>query len=455
MKKHGESGAVMALASIMSIRMLGLFMILPVFSVYATKMPGASATLVGVALGIYGLTQALLQMPFGALSDRIGRKPIIATGLLLLLIGSIVAASSHTIYTLLIGRALQGAGAVGSTVLALLADLTRDESRSKAMAFMGLSIGFAFTIAMILGPVINSWFHLSGIFWATALLSCVGLLVLFTVVKNPPKPIGHQQDSTLGKRFRAAIKNPALVRLNIGIFSLHAILTAMFLAIPIILFHTIKLTEWEQVAMYLSVLIIAFIVAVPLIIIAEKKRKMKPVFVSAIAIILLVQLALSLATHHTWLTAALLLIFFTAFTLLEATLPSLVSKIAPIRHKGTAMGVYSSSQFFGIFVGGALGGLILAHFHTVGVFLFCAALALTWLFVALSMQTPPHLSTLVFSHKKGTSENDIDKLLQPIEGIAEIALVSEEGLLYLKVDKQKITENELQALLRAGNLTQE
>lgn len=452
MKKHGEKSAVMSLAAIMSIRMLGLFMILPVFSVYATKMPGATATLVGVALGIYGLTQALLQMPFGALSDRLGRKPIIAAGLLLLLAGSLIAANAHSIFTLIMGRALQGAGAVGSTVLALLADLTRDESRSKAMAFMGLSIGFAFTLAMILGPLINGWFQLSGIFYATALLACAGIVLLFATVKNPPKPIGHQNNISFAQRLKIAVKNPALLRLNVGIFSLHAILTAMFLAIPLILFHTMKLSEWEQVGLYLGVLIIAFIAAVPMIIIAEKKRKMKPVFISAIATILVVQCTLFSVTHHIWLTGLLLLIFFTAFTLLEATLPSLVSKIAPIRHKGAAMGIYSSSQFFGIFVGGALGGIILAHFHTTGVFIFCAILALIWLASALSMQTPPHLSTIVLSHDSKWSENDIGKKLQQTPGIAEIALIEEEKLLYIKIDKQKITENELQALLRASNL---
>ncbi len=247
-----ESSAIAALASIMCIRMLGLFMILPVFSVYAAHVPNATATLIGITLGIYGLTQAIFQIPFGMLSDYIGRKPVIFAGLCLLILGSVICALSHSIYFLMLGRALQGTGAIGSTVLALVADLTRDASRGKAMAFIGLAIGFAFTIAMIAGPTLNHWFHLSGIFWATAILACVGLLLLLIV----PKPLTPLKTSeNIGKKFSTLLKNTQILRLNFSIFSLHVILTALFVAIPILLTRDMQLSEPHQIILYVTVLL--------------------------------------------------------------------------------------------------------------------------------------------------------------------------------------------------------
>ena len=378
-----------ALASIMSFRMLGLFMILPVFSVYAQQLPGATTTLIGLTLGIYGLTQACLQIPFGMLSDRIGRKPVIFIGLILFFIGSVVAALSHSIYFLILGRALQGTGAIGSTVLALVADLTPVESRSKAMAFIGLSIGLAFTLAMIIGPVINHWFHLSGIFWLTALLALIGM-TLISAIPTPPKPLKISE-----KKFSAVLHDKQLLRLNFGIFSLHAILTSLFIAIPIILTKQLLLTEWQQIILYLVILIVGFAFALPFIIIAEKQKKIKQVFVAAIIAILLSQCMFfvvaiaSTSIHFSKLIFTLTLtLFFTAFTLLEALLPSLVSKIAPPEKKGAAMGIYSSSQFFGIFVGGAVGGLVFSHAHMMGIFVMGAVLALLWFVIASSMRKP-------------------------------------------------------------------
>ncbi len=435
----------MALCSIMSIRMLGLFMILPVFSATAQHMLGANLTLIGVTLGIYGLTQALFQIPFGMLSDRVGRKPVIFAGLCLFFIGSIIAALSHSIYFLLLGRALQGMGAIGSTVLALLADLTRDESRSKAMAFMGLSIGFAFTIAMIAGPIVNHWFHLSGIFWITAMLAMIGAALLFTI-PAPPKPF-----KKTGASFLTILKNRELLRLDAGIFSLHAILTAIFIAIPIIFTSKMHLSSFQQISVYLCVLLLSFAFALPFIIIAEKKRKMKPVFIASIVAILMVQIGLYYFHLHIFTTLFLLFIFFIAFTVLEATLPSLVSKIAPIQNKGAAMGVYSSSQFFGIFVGGSVGGFILSHADLSGVFAFCAFISLIWLVVAFSMKKPAYLSTLVFPVDV-VAQHDYQRLMT-LPGVSEIAVVSMESLLYVKIDKEKISEYELRNAIGEGNLS--
>lgn len=450
-----ERTAVSSLAAIMAFRMLGLFMILPVFSLYAGKIPYATPFLIGFALGIYGLTQACLQMPFGMLSDRFGRKRIIAIGLTLFAIGSIVAGFSHSIYGIILGRALQGAGAIGSTTLAMVTDLTRDEDRSKAMAMIGMAIGLSFSIAMILGPAINAWFHLDGIFWTTAILASVGLLLLFTLVPTPPQMTQHPQVEPNPTSFKIVINNKQLLRLDFGIFALHSMLTAMFLVIPIMLTHIAKLSEHAQVMLYLIVLAFAFIATIPLIIIAEKKRKMKPLFVGAIGTLVIAQFLL-IAFHRSAIDIGItLLLFFAAFTLLEASLPSLVSKISPIRKKGTAMGIYSTSQFLGIFVGGSLGGLIFNDFNLIGIFIFCALLGIAWFITAITMAQPPYLSTLIVKLDETNSSNlnSLRDYLHHINGVNDVAIMPNERLIYLKVDKKIIHEDELRKLVRESNLS--
>jgi MFS family permease len=252
MYKH-ENRAILSLALIMVFRMLGLFMILPVFSVATATIAGATPKLIGFAIGAYGLTQALLQIPFGALSDKVGRKPIIILGLILFIIGSIVAAASHSISGIIIGRAIQGGGAIGSTVMALLSDLTRDEGRTKAMAVMGLSIGCAFSIALVLGTLLNHLFGLSGIFIATAVFGVIGILLLL-IVPKAPKIVVQRKQSML-----VLLRDPSLIRLDFSIFSLHAILTALFIALPIVFDYKLNMSSEHIVVMYLAVLVIAFI----------------------------------------------------------------------------------------------------------------------------------------------------------------------------------------------------
>ena len=384
--------ALMVLSSIMSFRMLGLFMILPVFSVYAEQFTGATPTLIGVTLGIYGLTQACLQIPFGMLSDRIGRKPVIFAGLLLFLLGSVLAALSHSIYLLMLARALQGAGAIGSTVLALVADLTPESQRGKAMAFVGMMIGLSFTIAMILGPSLAHWFSLSGIFWFTAILAVVAML-LTLLLSNPPGSL--RSPTPFFKGGDSVFKNPQLLRCDFSIFTLHAILTSLFIVIPLILTKQLVLTSSEQIYFYLIILIVSFAIAVPFIVVAEKRKKIKPVFLGAITVIFLVLCLFYFVVKNVPTICVFLLLFFTAFTVLEALLPSLVSKIVPPKKKGAAMGVYSSSQFLGIFFGGAVGGAAFAHAGIAGVFGMGAVLSGIWLCVifktALHPLTDPRL----------------------------------------------------------------
>jgi predicted MFS family arabinose efflux permease len=370
---HNKTAVVM-LACMMSIRMLGLFMILPVFSVAAASLAGATPKLIGITLGIYGLTQALFQIPLGLLSDHIGRKRVIFAGLSIFLIGSVLGANAHSIYLMMIARALQGAGAIGSTILAFVSDITAPESRTKAMAFIGMSIGCAFTIAMILGPVINHYFYLSGIFWVTALLAIIAMIFITAL----PAPSHHVHITH--QNYLNPLLNKKLVALDVGIFSLHTILTAMFIAIPILLAQQLHLSNPQQMILYGVILLMGFACAVPLIVTAEKKGKIRSIFLTAVASIFLVECLfyadVRLMPHLELFT--LLLVFFTAFTALEALLPSMVSKTVSAQKKGAAMGIYSTAQFMGIFVGGALGGIAYANTGFKGVFALCAVISAAW-----------------------------------------------------------------------------
>lgn len=438
------------LALIMSTRMLGLFMILPVFSTNAQQYAGVTIPLIGIAIGIYGLTQAIFQLPFGMLSDKMGRKSVIAIGLGLFILGSICAALSHHIYGIIVGRALQGAGAVGSTILATVSDLSREENRSKMMGIMGLAIGASFGIAMILGPLFNAWAGLSGIFWIMAGLAGVGIILLFFAVPEPIRWAEIHSSAATSLRLREILKNPQLSRLNASIFLLHAILTALFVVIPIILTKQLHLQSNQQMLLYLSVLILAFLLMLPLLITAEKKRKMKPIFIFAISALVVIQILLSFYYNNLWALFALLLLFFAVFSFLEAVLPSWVSKVTPILNKGAALGVFSSSQFFGIFIGGSLGGWFFSHWGLEAIFWLGASFALIWLGVVFFIQSPPYLSTVSFP-MGGSSENILSELGN-IPGVLEVAIMQAKQTIYFKIDQQIITKSQLHHLLEKSKL---
>ncbi len=385
-----ERASVAALSTIMSLRMLGLFMVLPLFTLYASELRGATPTLIGLAMGIYGLTQALFQIPFGMLSDHIGRKPIITLGLLIFAVGSMIAAVSDSIGWMIVGRALQGTGAVGSTIIAMIADLTREAHRTKAMAINGMSIGLSFAIAMIMGPILMPWIAVSGIFWLAVLFSLIAITMLLTLVPTPQKTVWHADTEPKLSQFWKIAKQPQLLLLNSGIFILHAVFTASFIVIPIGLQTSAHVPGAKQWMLYLPALIIGFILTIPCIITAEKKRKIKSFFLAGIALLALSEFLLWNFSASLMISTVSLLLFFFAFSMLEAFLPSLVSRTAPAARKGTALGIYSCSQFLGIFVGGTVGGIAYGTLGLDSVYLFCLMLTILWLAIAFCMKKQQH-----------------------------------------------------------------
>ena len=386
-----ERRASGTLASIFALRMLGLFLVLPVFAVEARHYPGGDdPALIGLAMGIYGLTQGVLQIPFGVASDHLGRKRVIVFGLLVFALGSLLAASADTLTGLLIGRALQGAGAVSAAVTALLADLTRDSVRTKAMALVGASIGLMFALSLVLSPLIAAWIGLSGLFALTAVLALMGVTVVIWAV--PAEPLLHK-DAARGGLW-LVLRNPGLLRLNVGVFVLHAVQLAMWVAIPAFLVQAGLVTD-DHWRIYLPAVLGSFVLmggVFPL----ERRGHLRVVFLASIALIAAVQVALlwvSSGAPSITVLGGLLFAFFCGFNVLEATQPSLVSRVAPAASRGAAMGVYNTLQSLGFFAGGWLGGQLVKSHGTQGLFLTCAGLMLAWLVVAWPMVTParsPH-----------------------------------------------------------------
>jgi MFS family permease len=447
-----EFRAAGSLAAVFSVRLLGLFMIYPVFEAYAQGLTGATPYLIGEALGIYGLTQGLLQIPFGLLSDRLGRKVMIVFGLILFGIGSLVAARSSTIGGVIIGRALQGAGAIGSVVLAMVADLTSEENRTQAMAMVGISIGASFMVALVAGPVAAHLVGVGGIFWLMAGLALVGIAITQYVVPSPRREIVHRDAEAVPALIGSVLRNKELLRLDVGIFALHATLTAGFLVVPGLLRATLDVSSQNDWLVYLPVLVVSIVVMVPAIVIAEKYRHMKAVFVAAVALLLASQLALAFrAGDAVWLLAALVM-FFSAFNVLEASLPSLITKAAPLDAKGTATGLYSSLQFLGIFAGGVIGGFANQHAGSMGVFAVTTALALIWLAAAVGMAQPSYLTTRVVP-TGAVEASDAERLaarLRKLPGVFEAVVIADEKLAYLKVDSKTYDAAMTQAVAGAA-----
>ena len=432
-----ERRAGVSLAMIYTFRMLGLFMILPVFAIYAESLPHTTPVLTGLALGAYGLTQAIFQIPFGMLSDRIGRKPVIAGGLLIFAAGSLVAASADGIYGIIAGRALQGSGAIAAALMALAADLSREEHRMRMMALIGASIGGAFALSMTLGPLVNELIGVQGIFAATAVLAIMGIGILYLLVPDPVESHFHRDAEVETSSIGSVLKTPDLLRLDIGIFVLHFVLMSVFLVVPLELRDTSGLEPGRHWQLYVPVFIMALALMLPFIIIAEKKQLIKPVYIGAIATLSMAVLGL-MGSDYLWPMGLSLVFFFAATSLLEALLPSLITKTAHAAHKGTAMGVYSTSQFLGAFCGGVAGGAAHHVWGLQGVYVTALAVLLFWFLIAIFMKKPRHLSTYLL---KVVDVKEAELLAIP--GVVEAAIIKDEGVAYLKVERNILDEEKL------------
>ena len=440
-----ERQVAFALSGVFATRMLGLFMVLPVFAVYAETLQGFSKTLAGIAVGIYGLTQALLQIPLGRLSDRIGRKPIIIGGLLVFAVGSVVAAMSDSIYGVIAGRALQGTGAIAGAVMALAADLTREEHRLKVMASIGMSIGLAFSLAIIIGPILHGWFGVPGIFWTTAMLAVLAIGVLSLFVPNPVSARFHRDTEVEVGWLGRVLAHPQLLRLDIGVLILHFVMTATLFTLPLVWVKRHAFPVMHHWWVYLPVMFVSVLVVLPFIILGEKKRQLKQVFVGAVFALGVASLTLWAGVHSWWILVAALGLFFIGFNLLEASLPSLVAKYAPAAHKGTAMGAFSTAQFLGAFLGAMTAGAVSDHYGEAAVFLVNAGVVAVWLGIAVSMRQPPYLSSelLRVGDLDAKAARELVMKLTGIRGVAEAIVIPEDGVAYLKVDKKALDREAL------------
>jgi len=445
-----ELRASISLSAIFGLRMLGMFVILPVFAIYAEHLPGGdNLTLVGLAIGAYGLTQAVLQLPFGYWSDRHGRKLTIYVGLAIFAVGSVIAAAAPNIYIVILGRTLQGAGAISAALIALTADLTRDEHRAKAMAMIGSTIGLSFALSLVVSPWLNKAIGVPGIFVLTAVLALVAMGVVYRVVPDAPAQPRPDIGGLAG--LWRTLSDPQLARLNFGIFALHAVLMALFIMVPFSL-RDAGLGVNEHWKVYLPVMLGSFVLMIPAVLNAGKAHLIKAIFAGSVGVILLAQLLMPWLAGGVVPIAIFLLLFFTPFNVLEAMLPTLTSRLAPPGAKGTAIGLYGSIQFLGAFVGAVAGGFAYGRWGVRGVVIGDAALLVIWLILALGMKIPPPLSARIYD----LPELDADQAgrltvrLRGLPGVHEARVAAIERTAYLKVDSAGFDEQTVRKLLEGG-----
>ena len=436
-----ELRASLSLASLFALRMLGLFLILPVFAIHAPELSGGgSQTLVGVALGIYGLTQGLLQVPSGMASDRYGRKRVIVIGLLVFALGSFVAAWASDITMVIVGRALQGAGAISAPVMAFAADMTREQHRTKAMAMIGGSIGLTFALSLVAAPVLYPLIGMTGLFALIGVLSLAGIWVTVSVVPPEPAAVTDETRRLRPEALGEVLRNREQLRLNFGIFSLHVVQMAVFVVIPVALVRHGGLAVSEHWKIYLPVVLGSFALMMPPLLQAERRGRMRFLFLAAIALLLAVEIGLAVCYTNLAMAIALLLAFFVAFNILEASLPSLVSRLAPPASRGTALGVYNTTQALGLFVGGAAGGWLAGHFGEASVFVFGIAIVALWLGTAWRMRIPGESAQRVFPVGAAADPVALREKLIRLRGVLEAVVVPEEGITRLTVYPESFDE---------------
>ena len=444
-----EVRAGVSLAGVYGLRMLGLFVILPVFAVHAAGLRGGDdLSLVGVALGAYGLSQGILQIPFGTASDRWGRKPVLYVGLAVFAAGSFLGLAADDIWTAIAARALQGAGAISSVAMALAADLTREQHRTKIMAMIGSTIGLMFAVSLVGAPVLYRWVGMDGLFALTGVLSLVAIWVVRTQVPEPPAQIAAPAKSS---GVAASLRNLELLRLNAGIFILHIVLYAMFVVVPLSLVAEGGLPLPEHWKVYLPVVLGSFVVMIPAILYADRRNASKPVLVCAVVLLLAVEAALMLVERSVGVIALLMLGFFVAFNVLEAMLPSLVSRIAPAQGRGAAIGVYNTTQTLGVFFGGLLGGWVAAHHGATGVFATCAVLALFWLAAAAGMRPlrreVNEVSSLTLSIASGVNPEALREALSRVRGVRAVEVLAHERIARIQVVPGQWDESSVRKLV--------
>jgi len=433
-----EKRAAVSLASVFAFRMLGLFMLMPVLAIYGQELEGFSPIWIGFAIGAYGLTQAVLQIPMGRLSDKIGRKKVIVGGLAVFALGSVIAALAESIQMVTVGRALQGMGAIASALLAFASDLSRDEQRPKVMAVIGMSIGMSFAFAMLLGPIVAASWGIAGVFWLTAILAVCGIFIVTMLVPSAINKAPKGDTLASFSDIKKLIKHPQLARLNAGVLLLHLTLTTIFVVLPSQLIKDGLVAEnhWQ---LYIPVLFLAFFLMVPVMIVAIKKEKEKQAFIGSVMVLIVSMLSMSMWANSVVGIAVCMLLYFVAFNFLEATMPALVSRIAPASQKGSAMGGYSSSQFLGAFLGGMLGGYVAQTTSTQAVFAAAALVGVIWLIIAWKMQVPPKSKVISLMTQLDSEEQaqTLASQLVAFPGVIEATVVRDESRSYLKINDKE------------------
>ena len=445
-----ERRAVAALSGIFTLRMLGLFMFLPVFSLHAHEYAGHTPLLIGVAIGIYGLTQGIFQIPFGILSDRLGRKPIIAAGLLIFAIGSVVAALADDIWGIVAGRALQGAGAVAAAVMALASDLTGEAHRTRVMAVIGASIGVAFALALVLGPVVTGVAGVAGLFWVTAALAAVAIALLWLGVPAPPRVTRRGEAALAG--LASALRDGQMLRLDAGIFILHAVMVATFVALPIALRDRAGVDVADHWKVYVGVLLASVVFTVPLIVAADRGNRSRSVMLLGI-VVLGAGLAGLAGAPAGVMFFVCLVVYFIGFNTLEASLPAIVSRVAPMAARGTALGVYSTLQYLGAFAGGIAGGWLLGAGGEHVALAASTGLCFAWVLIAIGLREPPRLSVerLPIGPVDRDAVETLTARLLAVPGVIEAVVVAEERIAWLRVDRRHLDRSSLHALSSAGS----
>nr|BET44598.1 MAG: MFS transporter [Candidatus Aschnera chinzeii] len=424
------------LGIVFTIRIFGIFMILPIITIYGKQLPDANNFLVGIAIGIYGITQVIFQIPYGLMSDKFNRKTIIIIGLIIYLLGSTIATVVHSIWGIIIGRALQGTSAISSTIMALLSDLTSEENMSKAVALIGISFGITFIIAIVAGPIIGNIVGLHGMYGIISITTLLGIIVAYITIPSHHTISVNYETNFVKQQIKKIINNYQLIKFNIGIFFLHTILMLNFIVIPFIMINA-NIAIYNHWKIYLITLLISFIIVMPIIIYTEKYKIIKKILLIFTGIIAISEIFLFFSNHRISLLCVGIQLFFIAFNVMEVLLPSLSARTAPLGCKGTAMSIYSISQFLGVSLGGGLGGICLDLYNNIELICFISfLLSICWILINYTISPITYCNNIRISISHNTNDFlDLQKKLINLNGVKDVLLDRKNYYAYLKIDK--------------------